>query len=69
MPSADNCTLDAGVDWLKEKYPDSRIIGDYRGSGYCVFVDGALAIKQSKFASNGYKLCNEFADKWEIENA
>jgi hypothetical protein len=59
-----NFTEEAGLDWLRERYPDSMISGQFRGSGYCIFVNGELAMKPAKFYDLPYKLCNEFNHEW-----
>lgn len=65
MPSSQDVDYEAALCWLKQNYPESRIHGCYRGSGWCVYVDNSLAIKESLFANNGNKLCNEFATAFE----
>lgn len=62
--SSTYCTESAGLEYLKERYPDARITGQYRGSGYCYYVNGSLAMKPAKMSHLGYKLCNEFCDTY-----
>jgi predicted secreted protein len=67
---AQDCTWEAGVAWLEEKYPDAYFNYGYSsvtGNSW-IKIDGDLALKEERYSKYGAKLCNEFASQWEKEN-
>ena len=67
--SAQDCTYESALSWLKSKYPNGEITtttSDISGCSY-VLVDGTVALKEDKGTRSGFRLCNRFVFEWNRE--
>lgn len=68
--SAQDCTYESGLNWLKDKFPEENITTTKSVISNCLYVivNGTIALKQEAKAKFGYKLCGDFVFQWNRDN-